>query len=397
MNKLLFKILIHYISGYVNILVEGYFVERFINICISKNILLWNMKREKSTILYTNISLGDFKKIKQIAKKTRCRVKIEKKSGLPFLFHKYKKRKIFFLLLAMVFVCLLISSQFVWNIEITGAEKIEEQKLIEDLKACGLETGKFKNTIDLNDIINEIRLKREEIAWIGISINGTNAKVEVVEAKEKPEIVQYDEYCNIISDKEGMITRINVQNGTALVKEGDIVKKGTVLVGGWLEGKYTGVRYVHSIADIQAKVWYSKKKKANKTQQINVKTGKSETKYTISINNFKINLYKTLSKFENYDTIRESKKLKLFSNFYLPIEIEKITNYEQQMEQKTYTEDELKEKLEKEIEEELKTQVTNLDSHINKQVNTKNEEDSLEVEVVYEVLENIGTEEKVMF
>ena len=50
------KILLNYILGYVNIKVEGFFIERFINICISKKILLWNIKREKSTILYAKHS-----------------------------------------------------------------------------------------------------------------------------------------------------------------------------------------------------------------------------------------------------------------------------------------------------------------------------------------------------
>lgn len=49
--------------------------------------------------------------------------------------------------------------------------------------------------------------------------------VEVVEADKKPDIVNEDEYCSIVSEKEGRITKINVQNGTALVKVGDIVTK----------------------------------------------------------------------------------------------------------------------------------------------------------------------------
>ena len=32
----------------------------------------------------------------------------------------------------------------------------------------------------------------------------------------------------------------------------------------------------------------------------------------LNINNFKINLYKRLPNFENYDTIKEAKKIKLF-------------------------------------------------------------------------------------
>ncbi len=56
-----------------------------------------------------------------------------------------------------------------------------------------------------------------------------------------------------------MITKNISLNGTPLIREGEIVKKGSVLVGGWLEGKYTGTRYVHANGEVQAKVWYSEK------------------------------------------------------------------------------------------------------------------------------------------
>ena len=63
-------------------------------------------------------------------------------------------------------------------------------------------------------------------------------------------------------------------------------------------------------------------------QVIKSRTQNQETKYSIRVNNFLINFYKTLSKFEKYDTIEEIKKVKIFSDFYLPIEIIKKTNYE---------------------------------------------------------------------
>lgn len=89
------KILLNYILGYVRITVEGYYIERFINICRNNKIIIWNLKRNKSVQLNLNIGIKDFKEIKKIAKKTKCKVKIIKKKGLPFLFNRYKKRKIF--------------------------------------------------------------------------------------------------------------------------------------------------------------------------------------------------------------------------------------------------------------------------------------------------------------
>ena len=41
------KILLKYILGYVRITVEGYYIERFINICTTSKILIWNLKRNK--------------------------------------------------------------------------------------------------------------------------------------------------------------------------------------------------------------------------------------------------------------------------------------------------------------------------------------------------------------
>ena len=337
------KILLNYILGYVNIKVEGFFIERFINICISKKILLWNIKRKKSTIMYANIGINDYKKLKPIAKKTKSKISIQNKKGLPFVVHKYRKRKIFVGLLAVIFIALFVMSKFIWNIEIKGNNQISKAEILEELNKQGLKIGAYKGKINSNSIINRVRLDRNDIAWMGIDLEGTNAIVEIKETSKAPEIIDENEYCNIVSNKEGMITKINVQNGTAVVKEGDIVKQGDILVQGYLEGKYTGIRYVHAKADIEAKIWYSKKEKVFLKQQIQVPTGATEEKYTLNINNFKINFYKTLSKFENYDTINENKKLMIFSNFYLPIEITKKTNYEYVNEEKI--EEELKEEI----------------------------------------------------
>ena len=73
------KILLNYILGYVNIKVEGFFIERFINICVSKKILLMDIKREKSTIMYANVGIPDYKKLKQVARKTKSKIKIQRK------------------------------------------------------------------------------------------------------------------------------------------------------------------------------------------------------------------------------------------------------------------------------------------------------------------------------
>ena len=391
------KIILNYIIGYLRISIEGYYIERFINVCKNNKIAIWNLKRDKEINLEFNIGVRDFKEICKIAKKTRCKVKIERKKGLPFLLHRYKKRKIFILLLIIIVALIILSSNFVWNVEISEENNNVLENIEQDLKEAGLETGKLKSKIDTKEIINKIRLKREDIAWMGIELKGTNAIVKLVKAEEKPEIINEEEYCNIVSDKEGIITKINAQSGTANVKVGDTIKQGDVLINGWMEGKYTGIRYVHAKGEIEAKVWYTKHKKILYNTTERKETGNVEEKYQIKFNNFKINLYKTLSKFEIYDTIETENKFKLFSDFYLPISINKITNKEVEEVQKKYSLEEAKNIGIQELEEELDKEIEDNDKIVNKNINTYENEDGVDVYVTYEVLENIGTNEKIVF
>lgn len=388
------RILIYYILGYVNIVVEGFFIERFINTCISKKIFFWNTNRKKSTIFSANIGVRNYKEVVEIAKKCQCKIKIEYKKGLPFLLHRYRKRKIFAATLGVIVLAIIAISNFIWNIEIKGLDEMKQKEILQFIQSQGVDIGKYKNNIDTQNLINKLRIERDDIAWVGMEIKGTNLIIEIVEADKKPEIINENEYCNIISTKDAIIYKVKAQNGTPIVEESNIVKKGDILIKGVMEGKYTEPRYVHAEGEIIAKVWYSDKEKVYYNQTLENKTGNSEKKYSINIKNFQINLFKTLSNFKNYDTIRTIKKLKLTSNFYLPIEIVVNENFEKQNNQITYDKNEAKEIGISNLKNKLEAQISNKDNISNIYVNTTESEEYIEIEVIYEVLESIGTKEK---
>lgn len=68
---MLIKILLNYIFGYVRISLEGYYIERFINICKTRKIIIWNLKLEKNVKLLFNTGIKDIENVKEIANKTR--------------------------------------------------------------------------------------------------------------------------------------------------------------------------------------------------------------------------------------------------------------------------------------------------------------------------------------
>lgn len=220
---MIFKWLYMYIFGTVEIVVEGFFIERFINICKTENIILWSSKMEKGTILKARISKNDFKILRHIAKRTSCHVSLERKSGLPFVMKKYKKRKIFAIALLVIAIFCFVITRFIWNIEISGTENISKEEILSDLAKYGIQEGKLKSKINLDEIKNEMRLSRDDLAWIGIDMEGTNVIVTIVEAIKEPEIMDENTPCNIVADKNGTISKMVVRHGTARVNVGDVV------------------------------------------------------------------------------------------------------------------------------------------------------------------------------
>lgn len=392
-----FKIVFSYILGYLRISIEGYYIERFINICKKRNITIWNLKRNKNTMLFFNVRIKEFKEVCKIVKQLNCKLKIRSKKGLPFLMYKYKKRKAFAILLIIVVFIIGLSSMYVWNVDIIEENNQELPNIRQDIEEAGIKLGTLKSKINSKEIINKIRLKRNDVAWMGIEKKGTNIIVKLVKADQKPEIVDTNEYCNIVSDKTGVITKINAQNGTANVKVGDTINKGDILINGWMEGKYTGIRYVHAKGEIEAKVWYTKNKKIPYILTQTMETGNQENKYSLKINNFEINFLKKYSKFEIYDTIETDSKFRIFSDFYLPISVVKTTFKEKENYTQKYTLEEAKTLGIEELQEELKKEIKDEKKIVNKNINTYEKEDGVEIYVTYEVLENIGTNEKIVF
>ena len=71
------KIIFSYLIGYLGVTIEGYYIERFINMCRNKKIAIWHLRRKEEVRLDFRINVQDFKEACKIAKKTKCKIKIK--------------------------------------------------------------------------------------------------------------------------------------------------------------------------------------------------------------------------------------------------------------------------------------------------------------------------------
>ena len=225
--------------------------------------------------------------------------------------------------LILLFCISFFTSNLVWDVRISGNEKIPDYVIEEVLSANGFGVGTSWRSINKNAVEAEILTQRPDIAWISVNRRGTVAYVEIIEsenvANEEPVAPKYS---NIVAERDGVIEEITVKSGIPVVKVGDVVRAGDILISGVIENE-KGARLCRAEGLIRAQCVAGITAKAGPEM-----AEKHPTKYKLAhvrvvLFNFSINIFKNYGNRENScDIIKEIRSFALFDKYRLPIRLE---------------------------------------------------------------------------
>lgn len=117
------------------------------------------------------------------------------------------------------------------------------------------------------------------IAWAGVEIRGVKLTVSIEDSISVPKLIQSNQPYNIVAERDGLIVKMEVYAGNALVKEGDTVRKGQLLVSGKIEnqrpdlGGDFGSKEVHALGRVIARTWYESSLPVSMEYTQRIKTG----------------------------------------------------------------------------------------------------------------------------
>lgn len=379
------------IVGVVTVQIEGFFTERFINLCKINNVKIWDIRNVVKGVIRFNISISDFKKLKKIARKTKCKVVIKNKKGMYFKFFKYRKRKLLFGCIILTLILSIILSTFVWTIDIEGNEYLDDNMIYEALKNSGLYVGKNKSFIDKKEITNLLRLNISDISWAGIELSGTKATVKIVEkTRLSDKDVQNTDIGDVIALKSGVITKIVPENGTAKFKEGSYINKGDIAIEGTIYSKYMDPVKVSAKGILKINTESSFEKSYSYTNVEKEYTSKKLFTVGISINSNE-NMLNYLNKDKKYDITKSSKKINIFGN---EISFDLYSCLEYIEKEITYTKDELINMANIDAEEYLNSNILSnckLPNVVNKTSEVIDIEEGIKVNTIYVINEEVGS------
>ncbi len=237
--------LIQYVLSYVRFRAEGGSPERFLNLAAKNDIALWHI-RMKDGVLHACTLSRSFRRLHPFAVESGVVLYREEKAGLAVQLGRFRRQAGvaagLFCFVALVW----FFSSFIWEIDVAGNTSVSAAQVQDTLADLGLKPGAFSSFLQVRYIQNGLLLRIPELSGVTINLHGSTAYVRVRERRYAPEVVPASQPCNIKASRDGRILQMITYEGKPLVKAGEAVTAGQLLISGIVQDQDGATRILHA-------------------------------------------------------------------------------------------------------------------------------------------------------
>ncbi|MHA0855796.1 sporulation protein YqfD [Paenibacillus sp. CMAA1364] len=294
-----------YWRGYIEVTIRQGHVESFINSLTDIGIPVWDVKPTSFQTVEMKLLVEDFYEVLPILKRTGCRIHVNRRIGFPFQMIRLKKRRFFALGFMFFFAMLLLFSSLVWEVKVIGNVKIAKEDVLMIAKQEGIYPLQWVYRMKhLDKLSQQLNRQLPGTAWVGVNRQGTTITIEVVESSI-PDTGPLLSPRHLISTKDAIITSIYSEQGRPTVSKNSRVKKGQILISGFL-GDAENSESVVAKGEVKGLVWHEYKIEVPIVKRHKIYTGEIKNRSYLVLGDRGIQLWgygKIL--FENHDVVTE--------------------------------------------------------------------------------------------
>lgn len=299
--------------------IKGLNQERFFN-NLSKKYQIFEIKRLDKTHSSFKVRFLDGKKVKKIIEANGFEILSEKQGGIIFQACKLLTSYGIIAGILLSSVAYAIQYAFIQKIEVIGSENSPQicQFVEKNLNS------KAKSRIDTSQIERMIKGNFDDVSFVSAAIIGQTLLINVKNSLLPSEM--NNTFAPLVSQYDGVVTSIELIQGTSHVKVGDIIQKGQILVEGKVVDTSGESRNIAPRAKIYMDVWLEDEQTHYDEKVVTYKTGKSLTNVSATLFGHEFYTNGVVNTFETFES--ESRTQPLIKNNILPFFVTTTTYYE---------------------------------------------------------------------
>ncbi len=254
---------------------SGLNLERFLNIMQKADITLISARRLDARTLRCVCRTSDLERIAAVAQEKGWRLENAAPVGVGARLWQLIHRPGLVLGTLAAVVVLMVFLRFVWLIRIVDAGPYRAD-IAAYLSEQGYRPGIQKASVDAKTLTLLLQRRYPQVAWFRVYVNNVTLVVECTQGVPPPALPDGDP-SHLIAARDGVVQSVQTYAGTALVRPGDLVRKGQVLIRGEERGADGEMIPTQARGKVVARCWQETSVRVSLTETISRETGRSLT------------------------------------------------------------------------------------------------------------------------
>ena len=173
--------------------------------------------------------------IENMAVRKGARLKILQKEGVFWPFWGLRRRPILVFGMVLLLALSFWTPSRVFFVRVEGNASVPEQLILEAARDVGICFGASRRAVRSEKMKNAMLASVPALRWAGVNTYGCIAVISVREREEEVQKEELYAVSDIVASCDGVITSCTVTSGSGLCSAGQVVKKGQVLITGYVD------------------------------------------------------------------------------------------------------------------------------------------------------------------
>ena len=269
-------------------------------------------------------------------------VTVLQRVGIAVHLRALARRPGLFVGLFLALALLAASRLFLWEVRVTDSDGMTADEVRASLAEVGVAPGAFLPRLDTAAAALQLRVRDGRVAYAAVNLTGTVVYVQIRTVREEQPLPAAAP-ADLVAAEDGVIREMLVFAGECLVGEGDVVRRGQVLV----RGAYTAgeeketVRLTRAAGTVTAETTHTESIEVPFSYTVRQRTGRRQKETTLIFFGLRQKLFKSAGKnYNDCDIIEQETRLPAGNDRFLPFGAVVKTAYETAETTLTRTEEE---------------------------------------------------------
>lgn len=259
---------------------EGLNLERLLRTAAARGVRLDEVQRRDGRCLTGIVRESDMARLLELSDQSGCRLTPGKRTGGGAVFDRARRRWLLCLGAIIGLAVALMGTQILWQIEIVNGgtytadirAALEEMGIRVPMLRAGVETDRIRDTLEW---------RYPQIAWVECGWRGMSLTIRLVEGVLPSDKGGTSGDCDIVAARDGVVSSIITRAGTPVVRIGETVRKGQVLIKGEERTAQGLTKPVAARGSVYARIWDAAAVRMSLMKMETVYTGQQQTQVTI--------------------------------------------------------------------------------------------------------------------